>query len=90
MDPQDWFVVSREAAIIEEILLDKLAIIILFLDVDCFLIFVINETNQHNKEIGNRQFHDFVFEHFRNNMILMFLKLYCYYYFTISYMFTTE
>ena len=49
MYPHDWFVVSREAAIIEEILLDKLAVVILFLDVDCFLIFVINETNQHNK-----------------------------------------
>ena len=63
MDPHDGFVVLREAAVVQEILLDKFAVVILFFDVDCFLIFVINETNHHNKEIGNRQFDDFVFEH---------------------------
>ena len=63
MDPEDGFVVFGEAAVVQEILLNKLAVVILFLDVNCFLIFVINETNQHNKEIGDCQFHDFVFEH---------------------------
>ena len=63
MDPQDRFVVSSEAAIIEKILLNEFTVVILFLDVNCFLILVVYETNQHNEKIGNCQFQEFVFEH---------------------------
>ena len=63
MNPEDWFVIFGDAAIIQEILLNQLAVVVLFFHFDCFLIFVINETNEHNDEVGNRQFQDFVFEH---------------------------
>lgn len=53
MDPEDWFIVFGETAIIEEVFLDKLAVVILFLDINCFLVFVINEPNQHNKEVSD-------------------------------------
>ena len=43
MNPQNRFVVLGDAAIIQEILLNKLTVIILLLNIDCFLIFVINE-----------------------------------------------
>jgi hypothetical protein len=63
MNPEDGFVVPGEAAIIKKILLNEFTVIVLFLDVNCFLVFVINETNEHNEEIRDRQFQDFVFEH---------------------------
>ena len=63
MNPQDGFVVSSEAAIIEKILLNEFTVVILFLDINCFLVFVIYETDEHNEKIGNRQFQEFVFEH---------------------------
>ncbi|NBV43104.1 hypothetical protein EBR96_10115 [bacterium] len=70
MNPEDGFVVPSETAIIKKILFDEFTVIVLFLDVNCFLVFIINEPNQHNKEVGDCQFHDFIFKHMKWNGIM--------------------
>ena len=53
MNPEDWFVIFGETTIIQEILLDEFTITVLFFNVYCFLVLIINETNKHDNKVSD-------------------------------------
>ena len=53
MNPENRFVIFGETTIIQEVLLDEFTITVLFFDVYCFLVLIINETNKHYNKVSD-------------------------------------